>query len=55
MVKMESVSEITILPNRTAKPVPETQKLAECIYDFIKEFGVRCYLMKKIENLIILL
>ena len=22
-----------ILPNQTAKPVPETQKLAECIYD----------------------
>ena len=35
------------LPNQTAKPVPETQKLAGYIYDFIKKFGARCYLTKK--------
>ena len=29
----EIVYPARILPNQTAKPVPETQKLAECIYD----------------------
>ena len=33
MTYTEIVYPARILPNQTAKPVPETQKLAECIYD----------------------
>ena len=47
MTYTEIVYPARILPNQTAKPVPETQKLAGYIYDFIKKFGARCYLTKK--------